>query len=136
MRRWASIILFVVGGFCVGMQVMIAFMKAPPGYSPQVPPILYFSAIALLFLMPATWLSPGRRWRELGVTMLTGAAICIGSFAVTLTGRPEDNGFGGGGGLGQLEGYVDWAQGWTNVAVIAVAALLMIAFETWGRDWA
>ncbi|HEY0628861.1 MAG TPA: hypothetical protein VGD23_05980 [Sphingomicrobium sp.] len=133
MRRWASIILFVIGGFCVGMQVMIAFMKVPPEYPREVPPILYFSAIALLFLMPATWLSPGRRWWELGVTMLTGAAICIGSFAITITATPEE---GSTGGLGPLDGYVDWGQGWTNVSVIAIAGLLMIAFEMWGRDWA
>lgn len=131
MRRWASIILFVIGGFCVGMQVMIAFLKVPPGETDPVPPILYFSAVALLFLMPATWLSPGRRWWELGVTMLTGAAICIGSFAITLTAKPEEGGVGD---LGELEGYVDWAQGWTNVSIIAVLGLLMMF--TRGRDWA
>ena len=130
MRRALSIILFVIGGFCVGMQVMIAFMKVPPDYSPQVPPILYFSAIAVLFLMPATWLSPGRRWRELGMTMLIGAAVCVGSFAITITATPEE---GGTGGLGPLEGYVDWTQGWANVAVIAIAGLTMVFAN--GRDW-
>ena len=131
MRRALSIILFVIGGFCVGMQVMIAFMKIPPEYPRQIPPILYFSAIAALFLMPATWLSPGRRWRELGMTMLIGAAVCVGSFAVTIAATPEE---GGTGGLGPLEGYVDWTQGWINVALIAIAGLTMMFVR--GRDWA
>lgn len=130
MRRALSIILFVVGGFCVGMQVMIAFMKIPPEYPRGIPPILHFSAIAALFLIPATWLSPGRRWRELGMTMLIGAAVCVVSFAITITATPEE---GGTGGLGPLEGYVDWAQGWANVAVIAIAGLTMMFVH--GRDW-
>ncbi|HEU4499191.1 MAG TPA: hypothetical protein VFR60_07615 [Sphingomicrobium sp.] len=132
MRRWASIILFLIGGFCVGMQVMIAFMAVPPDHPGQVPPILYFAAIAVLFLVPATWLSPGKRWRELGLTMLTGAAVCIGSFAVTIMSTPEQ---GGTGGLGPLEGYVDWTQGWANAGAIALAALLLMAFDKWGREW-
>ena len=125
MRRVASIILFVIGGFCVGMQVMIGFLDVPPDYPGQTPPILYFAAIALPFLAAATWDSPGRRWHELGLTMLIGAAICVGSFAITITASPEE---GGTGGLGPLEGYVDWKQGWANVAAIAIAALgLMLA---------
>lgn len=133
MRRWGSIILFVIGGFCVGMQVMIGFMQMPPGQTDPVPPLLYFSAIALLFLIPATGLSPGRRWFELGLTMLIGAAVCVGSFAVTIAAPAEE---GGTGGLGSLEGYIDWAQGWTNLAVIVVAGLSMILLELWGREWA
>ena len=131
MRRWASIILFVIGGFCVGMQVMIAFMKIPPDYPRGVPPILYFGAIAALFLIPATWLSPARRWRELGLTMLIGAAVCIGSFAISIAAPVEEGGVGG---LGELEGYVDWTQGWANLAVIAIAGLLLMVVR--GRNWA
>ena len=69
--------------------------------------------------------------RELGMTMLIGGAVCIGSFAVTITATPEE---GGTGGLGPLEGYVDWAQGWANAAMIGIAGLTMIFFS--GRDWA
>lgn len=130
MRRALSIILFVIGGFCVGMQVMIAFMKVPPDYPRELPPIVQFTAIALLFLIPATWLSPGRRWRELGLTMLVGAAVCVGSFAITIGAPVEEGGVGG---LGPLEGYVDWNQGWANVSVIAVAGLAMLFAR--GRDW-
>ena len=133
MRRASSIILFVIGGFCVGMQVLIAFMHVPPDYPGQIPPIIYFAAIAALFLIPATALSPGRRWRELGMTMLIGAATCIGSFAITISAKPEE---GGTGGIGPLEGYVDWTQGWVNVAAIAIGGLLLIAFDKWGREWA
>ena len=131
MRRGASILLFVIGGFCVGMQVMIAFMKVPPDYPNQLPPIFLFTSVAALFLIPATWLSPGRRWWELGVTMLAGMAVCVGSFAITISATPEE---GGTGGLGPLEGYVDWTQGWTNVAAIAVAGLSMMFVR--GREWA
>ena len=131
MRRASSVILFVVGGFCVGMQVMIAFLNVTPDYPGQIPPILYFAAIAALFLIPATWLSPGRRWRELGMTLLIGAAVCVGSFAITI-GAPVEE--GGTGGIGPLRGYVDWVQGWVNVGAIAVAGLLMMFVK--GRDWA
>lgn len=123
MRRAASIVLFVIGGFCVGMQVMIGFMKIPPDYPRELPPILHFSAIALLFLVPATLASPGRRWRELGLTMLIGAAVCVGSFAITLA-APVDE--GGVGGLGPLDGYVDWTQGWINVAAIALVGVTLL----------
>lgn len=130
MRRWASIILFVIGGFCVGMQVMIAFMKIPPEYSQAVPPIVYFSAIPILFLIPATWLSPGERWRELGVTLLIGAAVCIGSFAITIAAPVEE---GGTGGLGDLKAYVDWGQGWMNVSLIALVGFLLLFIR--GKGW-
>ena len=123
MRRWGSILLFVIGGFCVGMQVMIGFMLIPPDYPRQIPPILYFAAVAVPFLAAATWLSPGRRWRELGLTMLVGAAVCVGSFAITIA-APADE--GGVGGLGPLAGYVDWTQGWANLAAIVLAALLLM----------
>ena len=132
MRRVLSIILFVIGGFCVGMQVMIAFMNVPPDYPGQIPPIIYFASIAALFLIPATALSPGRRWRELGLTMVVGAAVCVGSFAVTITAKPEE---GGTGGLGPLEGYVDWTQGWVNVGAIAVVGLALMTVDIWGREW-
>jgi len=123
MRRWASIGLFVVGGFCVGMQVMIAFMRIPPEFPDKLPPIVEFTAIPFLFLVPATWLSPGKRWRELGMTMLIGEAVCVGSFAITLL-SPVDE--GGVGGIGPLKGYVDWTQGWINVAAITIAGLLLM----------
>jgi hypothetical protein len=123
MRRWASIILFVIGGFCVGMQVMIAFLKIPPEYAPQVHPLIYFSAIPILFLLPATWISPGERWRELGITLLIGAAVCIGSFAVTMAAPVEEGGVGG---VGELKAYVDWGQGWFNLSLIAFVGLLLL----------
>ena len=131
MRRVMSIILFVVGGFCVGMQVMIGFMAVPPDPDGSLPPLITFTAIALPFLALGTWLSPGRRWRELGMTMLIGGAVCVGSFAVTLAAPVDD---GGTGGLGPLQGYVDWVQGWTNVAVIAFAGLTLM-FVKW-EEWA
>ena len=130
MRRVSSVILFVLGGFCVGMQVMIGFLNVPPNYPRAVPPILYFSAIAALFLVPATLVSPGRRWRELGMTMLIGAAVCVGSFAITITATPEE---GGTGGLGPLEGYVDWTQGWVNVAAIAIVGAVLLFVEAGER---
>ena len=122
MRRWASIILFVIGGFCVGMQVMIGFMHVPPEHA-GVSPLIEFTAIAALFLFPATLLSPGRRWGELGKAMLIGEAVCIGSFAVTLAAPVEEGGVGG---LGPLKGYVDWTQGWLNAGAIAAAGLLLM----------
>jgi len=129
MRRWASIVLFVIGGFCVGMQVMIGFMHVPADYpGRELPPLVEFTAIPIPFLAAGTWLSPGRRWRELGMTMLIGAAVCVGSFAITI-GSPVEE--GGTGGLGPLAGYVDWTQGWVNAAVVATTGLALLVFDRW-----
>ena len=83
MRRVASLLFLFLGGFGVGMQVMVAFFAIPGGYE-YARSLAYFSVIAAAPLAIGTWLSPGRRWRELGLAVLIGAAVCVGSFSVAI----------------------------------------------------
>jgi hypothetical protein len=129
MRRLMSIILFLVGGFCVGMQVMIGFMAIPPDPGGKLPPLVTFTALAVPFLAIATWLSPGDRMRELGLTVLIGAAVCVGSFSITIF-TPNEQGVVPG--MGSLTPYVDTGQGLANLAVIAILGFLLY-FSKWWR---
>ena len=130
MQRAASIFLFILGGFCVGMQVMVAFFGNPPGAAPPtLPPLVPFAGLAALFLAPAAWLSPGQRWRELGIAILAGAGVCAGSFAITLTATEAEGGVGD---ITPLQPYLDWTQGFANLAVVAIAGLSLLVF---GKRW-
>ena len=127
MRRLMSIILLLVGGFCVGMQVMIGFMAIPADPGGKLAPLVTFTMLAIPFLAIGTWLSPGDRMRELGLTLLIGAAVCVGSFSVTLF-LPDEQGVVAG--IGSLTPYIDTSQGLANLAVIAVLGFLL-CFNKW-----
>jgi hypothetical protein len=121
MRRLGANLFFVLGGFCVGMQVMVAFIAGDPGLADDVGRIVYFSAIAVPFLALGTWLSPGRRWRELGLTLLIGAAVCVGSFSAVLL-VPDEQGF-----VPHLEEvpFTALVPGFTNLALLLAIGLLL-----------
>jgi len=129
MRRLISIILLLVGGFCVGMQVMIGFMAIPPDPDGSLPPLVTFTALPIPFLAIGTWLSPGDRMRELGLTVLIGAAVYVGSFSISLF-TPDEAGVVPG--MESLTPYVDRAQGLANLSVIAILGLLLY-FNKWWR---
>ena len=120
-RRILSIAFFTIGGFCVGMQVMIAFVE---GYGPAdyIGRTLYFSAIAALFLAAGTAVSPGRRWRELGLTILIGAAVCVGSFSTVIF-LPDEQGVTMDG--KELQPYLAMGPGFTNLALLVVLGVLL-----------
>lgn len=120
-RRVSSIILLFLGGFCVGMQVMVAFIadKSAAGYSGRT---LYFTAIAAAVLALGTWISPGRRWRELGLSILIGAAVCVGSFSVTIF-LPDEQGHVMD--KGELVPYLALAPGFANLVLITGLGLIL-----------
>ena len=121
MRRGLSILLFAIGGFCVGMQVMIAFVAGGEAadYAGRT---AYFSAIAVVFLAFATWASPGLRWRELGLTILIGAAVCVGSFSVTIF-LPDEQGVVME--TKELVPYLALVPGFLNLALVAAMGSLL-----------
>ena len=53
MRRLMSIILLLVGGFCVGMQVMIGFMAIPADPGGKLAPLVTFTMLAIPFVLIA-----------------------------------------------------------------------------------
>jgi hypothetical protein len=112
---------FIVGGFCVGMQVLVAFLW-PDGAANYALLLAYFTAIAAPFLALGTWLSPGRRWRELGLTILIGAGVCVGSFSTTIF-LPDENGVMVD--RARLAPYLALAPGYANSVVVFGAGLLL-----------
>lgn len=86
MRRALSTLLFVAGGWIAATELVAAFLDAEPGsLTDNFAIIGIFGAIAAVLLLLGTWASPGRRWRELGLTMLiaTGvSALCGLSFVM------------------------------------------------------
>jgi hypothetical protein len=121
MRRGASIIFLVLGGFCVGMQVMIAFI-AGGGTADYAGRLAYFTAIAIPFLALGTWLSTGRRWRALGLAMLIGAGVCVASFGVTIF-LPDEGGEVVN--RAELTPYLALVPGFVNLALIIAAGALL-----------
>ena len=120
-RRVSSIVLLFLGGFCVGMQVMVAFIadKSAAGYSGRT---LYFTAIAAAVLALGTWASPGRRWRELGLAMLIGAGVCVASFSTAIfmpdeQGRMMDK--------GELVPYLALGPGFANLGLVVGLGLIL-----------
>jgi hypothetical protein len=88
MRRVVSVILFVIGGWFLLTEAVVAFFDAEPGTADNLAMIGIFAAISIVPLLLGAWASPGRRWRELGLTILiaTGfAAFCgVSTIAVFL----------------------------------------------------
>ncbi len=120
-RRTLSILLFLLGGFCVGMEVMAAFMIGP-ATADYINRTAYFSAIAAVFLVLGTWSSPGQRWRELGLTILLGAAVCVASFSTALF-LPDERGIVAD--TSELEPYLALGAGFTNLALITAAGCIL-----------
>ena len=74
MRRVLSVLLFILGGWIAMTELMAAFLDAEPGsFADNAAIIGIFGALAGVFLLLGTWASPGRRWRELGLTILIAA---------------------------------------------------------------
>lgn len=75
MRRFLSVLFFVLGGWMLSSQLMVAFIDAGQGSGLNLAMIGFMLLFALPFLLIAAWISPGRRWRELGLTILITAGI-------------------------------------------------------------
>lgn len=75
MRRAISVPLFVLGGWIVMTELMTAFVDIEPGLADNLWMIAIFAILAVPLLLLGAWASPGRRWRELGMTLLIAAGI-------------------------------------------------------------
>lgn len=77
MRRVASSILLVIGGWWLSSQMAVAFVDVQAGLSDNLLLVGIVAGIAAVPLLLGTWASPGNRRRELGLTMLiaTGATL-------------------------------------------------------------
>lgn len=88
MRRAVSIIFFVLGGWALMGEPLMAFLNVAPEIEWVTPVILAICLVmAAVPLGIATASSPGERWRELGLTMLLSigfAAFGALSFVVML----------------------------------------------------
>jgi len=75
MRRVASIILFVLGGWMLTSEAMVAWMDMGLGLGPQLLMLVFFLPIAGVPLGLGAWASPGNRPAELGLTLMITAAV-------------------------------------------------------------
>ena len=119
MRRALCTLVFLIGGLLVGVQVMVAFFA---GTFDDLGSLAYFTAITVPFLAVGAWLSPGNRWREVAITLLAGATICVASFSLVLF-VPD-----GVGRIVRLEKVPASAftTGFVNLAVIYAGSLLLL----------
>lgn len=77
MRRAVSVLLFAFGGWMLTGQLASAFFDVEPGAADNAMLIGVFGLIAGVPLLLGAWASPGRRWRELGLTILIAAGIAM-----------------------------------------------------------
>jgi hypothetical protein len=79
MRRALSIALLILGCWALACEVLIAWIGAGETPAMHVGVSLVMLALSLPFLLLGLWASPGRRFADLGITMVIAAAIGAGS---------------------------------------------------------
>jgi hypothetical protein len=86
MRRAVSILLFVLGGWMLMSEAAITFVDLQLGIGGEATVMGLFALIAAVPLLLGAWASPGRRWQELGLTILiaAGAALFSGLSMVAI----------------------------------------------------
>src|SRR5205085_4447748 len=67
----------VLGGWVLMTEMIVAFLDMKMGAGGTVTMIIIFVLFSALFLLPGAWASPGRRWRELGLTILIACGVSI-----------------------------------------------------------
>jgi uncharacterized membrane protein len=75
MRRVASIILFVLGGWMLTSEAMVAWMDMGLGWSAQLVGLAVMLPFFLVPLGLGAWASPGNRFAELGLTLMIAAGV-------------------------------------------------------------
>jgi hypothetical protein len=78
MRRAASIVLFVLGGWILSSEVLMAGIDFAPEVTDtgaQIAALAILALFALPFFVIGTWTSPGNRWAELGLTLMITAVV-------------------------------------------------------------
>jgi len=77
MRRFLSLLLFVLGGWMLITELCVAFVAAEPGFVHNLYLIALFGVIAGVPLLLGAWASPGQRWSELGLTILISGGVTL-----------------------------------------------------------
>ena len=67
----------------LGTEMVTGFIDVQPGLRDSAIFVAVFGVSAAIPLLRATWASPGRRWQELGLTILLTAGFAIFSGAGT-----------------------------------------------------
>ena len=62
--------MFLLGGWVLLSELMIAFLDIEPGIVDNVAMLGISAFLAAIPLMLGAWISPGARWRELGLSIL------------------------------------------------------------------
>jgi hypothetical protein len=74
-RRFAAVILFVLGGWMITTEVLMAWIDVGQTLAVQIGLIAICLALAAPFLLLGLWASPGDRPVELGLTIMIAAGI-------------------------------------------------------------
>ena len=121
MRRVASVIMFVIGGWMLLSELMIAFLDFEPGMGDNAIMVGIIAVLAGVPLLLGAGISPGARWRELGLTMLISAA-CGLLYGVSIVAVLSDQG---------LKPFMPPMPEIQFVPFVGVANLLVIAGLGW-----
>jgi cation transport ATPase len=76
MRRGCSVILFVAGAWILASVGIVGLIPADEQISPWAM-VGIFAGVAAPFLLIGTWMSPGRRMAELGLTLMISAGVAL-----------------------------------------------------------
>lgn len=90
MRRALAVILFVLGGWILSSEAMVAWINVGQGTASGIFMLAFFVAFAAVPLLLGTWASPGNRLAELGLTLMIGAGVggAIVLMLLTITNDP------------------------------------------------
>jgi hypothetical protein len=77
MRRVLCVVLFVLGGWMLTSEAMMAWVDIGAGTGGQLGTIGVMAAFAAPFLLLGTWASPGNRFAELGLTLMIGVGVGV-----------------------------------------------------------
>ena len=75
MRRALSVILFILGGWFLTSEAMLACVDFGATGAEQLLAIGVMALFAAPFLLLGLWASPGKRFAELGITVMIAAGI-------------------------------------------------------------
>jgi hypothetical protein len=75
MRRFISVLFLILGGWVLLTETFVAGLDIQEGAGVTLAMIGVLAGMALPFLLLGTWISPGARWAELGLTLMIAAGL-------------------------------------------------------------
>ncbi|MFL6726351.1 MAG: hypothetical protein ACJ8FS_07550 [Sphingomicrobium sp.] len=83
MRRALSVILLILGGWLLASEVLMAWINVGQPPATELGIIGIMLAFSAPFLLLGMWASPGNRFADLGVTMISAAGVGAAVAAIT-----------------------------------------------------